>query len=92
VPNKTIPGVEGQVELSWVRDDNAGSSTATAASSPFATNGGSDGPAKQHAAGDAQKAPGGGGDKDVAMQEQHAEEQQVEMDYDVAGDDQWDIS
>ncbi|KAB5572504.1 elongation factor 2 [Coniochaeta sp. 2T2.1] len=97
LPNKTIPGVEGTVELSWLSDQNhqQGPSSSTPGSSPGASgfaNGGGGG--QKHAA---------GGDKDVAMQmhdnheqqqqgeEQQGEREDGEMDYDVAGDDQWDI-
>ncbi|OIW32218.1 hypothetical protein CONLIGDRAFT_660283 [Coniochaeta ligniaria NRRL 30616] len=89
LPNKQIPGIDGQVELSWVTDQ-AGSSTT--GSSP-AANGGSAGEGKSvTAAGEEQKNQAGANardDKDVAMQEQPDEH--VEMDYDVVGDDQWDI-
>lgn len=69
--------------------DQAGSSSSTAGSSPAAANGGGGGAA----AGEEQKGQGrenARDDKDVAMQDQQPEEK-VEMDYDVAGDDQWDI-
>lgn len=93
LPNKQIPGIEGQVELNWVADQQGGSSSATAGSSPAAAaNGG--GEKASANANDEQKAQarGNGRDgKDVTMQDQQPEEQGQEMDYDVAGEDQWDI-
>lgn len=87
MPGKQIPGVEGQVELSWVTD--------TAPQSPAASaNGGGIREKKvEPAAGEAQKSQesqAAGGVPDVAMQEREPDEQ-AEMDYDVAGEDQWDI-
>lgn len=93
LPNKQIPGIEAQVELSWVAEPASAPST-TAGSSPAANAAGTGEQKTAPGAGAAQKDQPSGvrDDKDVAMQEQQPEEQDhAVMDYDVAGEEQWDI-
>jgi len=86
--NKTIPGVEGKVEASWVRLPSAATSPAAASNgSPMKASNVviepdiEDGEIGEDSNGDA------------LMTDNNAPEpQQQQMDYDVGGDEDWDIA